>query len=141
MIGLKDKTAAVVGTAKKAKTITVKDTVMINNVSFQIVKIEKNAFKGNKKVTAVKIGKNVQTIGANAFHGCTNLKKVTINSRNLRKIETKAFYACKKLNHIKIISTKLKSVGKKAFKGIKKNAKIDVPDKKEKSYKRLFRIF
>ena len=141
VIGLKDKTAAVVGTAKKAKTITVRDTVMINNVSFQIVKIEKNAFKGNKKVTAVKIGKNVQTIGANAFHGCTNLKKVTINSRNLRKIETKAFYACKKLNHIKIISTKLKSVGKKAFKGIKKNAKIDVPDKKEKSYKRLFRIF
>lgn len=53
-------TAAVVGTAKKAKTITVRDTVMINNVSFQIVKIEKNAFKGNKKVTAVKIGKNVQ---------------------------------------------------------------------------------
>ena len=69
------------------------------------------------------------------------MKKVTINSRNLRKIETKAFYACKKLNNIKIISTKLKSVGKKAFKGIKKDAKIDVPDKKEKSYKRLFRIF
>ncbi len=141
VISLKDKTAAVAGTAKKAKTITIGDTVTINNVSFQIVKIEKNAFKSNKKVTAVKIGRNVQTIGANAFHGCTNMKKVTINSRNLRKIETKAFYNCKKLNSIKIISTKLKSVGKKAFKGIKKNAKIDVPDKKETSYKRLFRIF
>ena len=69
------------------------------------------------------------------------LSNSRINSRNLKKIETKAFYACKKLNHIKIISTKLKSVGKKAFKGIKKNARIDVPDKKEKSYKRLFRNF
>ena len=111
----------------------------IENVSFKITAIEKNAFKGNKKVTTVKIGKNVQTIGANAFSGCTKLQKVTINSKNLSKMEAKAFYKCKKLKNIKISSLKLKTVGKNAFKGIAKKAKIDVPNKKVKEYKRLFK--
>ena len=133
------KTAAVTGTTKQTKTITVKDTVKIENVSFKITAVEKNAFKGNKKVTTVKIGKNVQTIGANAFSGCTKLQKVTINSKNLSKMEAKAFYKCKKLKNIKISSLKLKTVGKNAFKGIAKKAKIDVPNKKVKEYKRLFK--
>ena len=136
---LAGKTAAVTGTTKQTKTITVKDTVKIENVSFKITAIEKNAFKGNKKVTTVKIGKNVQTIGANAFSGCTKLQKVTINSKNLSKMEAKAFYKCKKLKNIKISSLKLKTVGKNAFKGIAKKAKIDVPNKKVKAYKRLLK--
>ena len=139
IISTSDKTAAVVSANKKTKTIKIGSTVTIKNVSFKITAIEKNAFKGNKKVTTVKIGKNVQTIGANAFSGCTKLQKVTINSKNLSKMEAKAFYKCKKLKNIKISSLKLKTVGKNAFKGIAKKAKIDVPNKKVKEYKRLFK--
>ncbi len=139
IISTSDKTAAVVSTNKKTKTIMIGNTVTIENVSFKIIAIEKNAFKGNKKVTTVKIGKNVQTIGTNAFRGCTKLQKVTISSKNLSKIEAKAFYQCKKLKNIKVSSLKLKTVGKNAFKGIAKKAKIDVPNKKVKEYKRLLK--
>ena len=131
IISTTDKTAAVVSANKKTKTITIGSTVTIENVSFKITAIEKNAFKGNKKVTTVKIG--------NAFSGCTKLQKVTINSKNLSKIEAKAFYKCKKLKNIKISSLKLKTVGKNAFKGIAKKVKIDVPNKKVKEYKRLLK--
>lgn len=75
--------------------------------------VSKNAFKNNKKLKKVIIGKNVTKIEANAFSGCKNLKAITVKS------------------------TKLKSVGKNAFKGIHKNAKIKVPASKLKKYKKL----
>ena len=75
------------------------------------------AFKGNKKITNVTIGKNVKTIGASAFYGCKKLKKLTIKTKYLTS----------------------KSVGKKAFSGIYKKAIIKVPAGKKKSYKKLLK--
>ena len=83
-------------------------------ITTKITEVAKNAFKGNKKVTSVKIGKNVTTIGA------------------------KAFYNCKKLSTIKITSSKLTKAGRKIFKGTARELKVDVPNKKVKSYKKLF---
>lgn len=135
---LANKTVSVVKTTKQSTTISIGSTVKIEGVSFKITEIAKNAFKGNKKVTTVKGGKNLKTIGANAFSGCTKLAKVTIDSKELSKIDTKAFYNCKKLKAVKLSSSKIKTVGKRAFKGIEKKAKIDVPNKKAASYKKLF---
>ena len=135
---LTDKTVTVVKATKKSKTITIRSTVKIDGITFKITEVAKNAFKGNTKVTSVKLGKNITTIGANAFYGCKNLKKVTINSKVLKKIDTKAFYNCKKLSSVKITSSKLTKVGKEIFKGTAKKLKVDVPDKKVKSYKKLF---
>lgn len=99
---------------KKSKTtITIPDTVKIDGITYKITSISKNAFKNNKKIKKVIIGKNITKIEANAFSGCKNLKTITVKS------------------------TKLKSVGKNAFKGINKKAKIKVPKSKLKKYKNL----
>ena len=97
------------------KKFTVPGTVKIDGVTFKVTEISKNAFKNNKKLTQVIIGKNVSKIGANAFNGAKKLKKITIKS------------------------TQLKKVGSKAFKGIDKKCKIKVPKKKLTRYKRLLK--
>ena len=98
------------------------------------------AFKNNKQLKSVTIGKNVTTIGNNAFNKCTQLTKVTI-SNMVTKIGKQAFNGCKSLKTITIKSTKLnsKNVGSKAFNGISKNAKIKVPKSKEKEYQKMLK--
>ena len=101
--------------ATKKTKVTIQDTVKVGNYSFKVTTIGKNAFKNNKKLTQVIIGKHVTKIGANAFNGAKKLKKITIKS------------------------TQLKKVGSKAFKGIDKKCKIKVPKKKLTRYKRLLK--
>lgn len=72
-----------------------------------------NYKKVNFKVTA--IGKNVKTIGTQAFAGDSKVKK------------------------IKVKSTVLSKVGSKAFTGIDKKAIIKVPAKQLKSYKKMMK--
>ena len=100
---------------KNEKKFTVPATVKIDGVTFKVAEISKNAFRNNKKLRQVTIGKNVTKIGANAFNGDKSLKKITIKSKSLKK------------------------VGKNAFKGIHKNCKIKVPAKKLTAYKKLLK--
>lgn len=102
---------------KNAKKITIPSTVTYENVTYKVTNVAAKAFKGNKKITNVTIGKNVKTIGASAFYGCKKLKKLTIKTKYLTS----------------------KSVGKKAFSGIYKKAIIKVPAGKKKSYKKLLK--
>ena len=100
---------------KNNTKFTIPATVKIGGLTYQVTKIEKNAFKNNKKLTTVTIGKNVKNIGANAFSGAGKLNKITIKT------------------------TSLKTVGKNAFKGIKAKATIKVPKAKLKAYKKLLK--
>ena len=111
-------TVSVTGiTNKKKTTINIKSTVKIGGKKYKITAIGANAFKNNKKLKQVTIGKNVGKIG------------------------TKAFYKCKKLRKIIIKTTKLKSkmVGKKAFLGTPKNVKVKVPKNKVKTYSKIIK--
>ncbi len=113
---LKNGTAAYVGPLDKSATkVTIPATVKIDGVTFKVTSIEKNAFKNNKKVKTVTIGKNVTTIGAKAFYGCSKLKT------------------------LKIMTTKLttKKIGSKAFSKTPKSMKVTVPKKKFKTYKSM----
>ena len=101
--------------SKNEKKFTVPTAVKIDGVSFKVTEIFPNAFKNNKKLKQVTIGKNVTKIGANAFSGDKSLKKITIKS------------------------AKLKKVGKRVFKGIHAKCKIKVPKKKLSAYKRLLK--
>ncbi|WP_052431121.1 glycoside hydrolase family 2 [Robinsoniella peoriensis] len=96
------------------KTVKVSDTVKIGNYKYKITEIGKNAFKGNKKLKTVTIGKNVKKIGSSAFYNAKLLKKITVNSKVI------------------------KSVGKNALKGINGKAVIKVPKSKLKSYQSRF---
>ena len=116
------------------------DTVTINGVQKVVTSIKKNAYKNNKKLTEVKIGRKVTSIGNNAFAGCKNLKLVELDE-NITKIGKNVFKNCKKLKTITIRSTKLtkKSLDKDAFKGVSANTVIKVPEKKRSEYEKLFR--
>ncbi len=96
-------------------TVTIPATVKINGKTYKVTSVAAKAFKNNKKVRKVVIGKNITKIGAEAFRGCKNLKNITIKS------------------------TKLKSVGKNAIKSIYKKAKISCPKKQKAAYKKLFK--
>ena len=113
---VKAKTVSYKGTKnKKAAKITIPATVKSGNQVYKVTAIADNAFKNNKKIKTVVVGKNVRTIGKKAFYGCKNLKKITVQSSIIKK------------------------VGAKAFKGINKKAVIKVPSKKYKAYKKVFK--
>lgn len=125
----------------KTKTITIPDTVKVDGITYKVTSVAANALSNNKKVTKVTVGKNVISIGKNAFKKCTKLKTVTLKSTSLKSIGSNAFYGDKNLKTITIKSSKLtsKSVGKNAFKGTNKKLTIKVPKKKVSSYKKFFK--
>lgn len=116
----KKKTAAVIGAGgnkgKNVTSVTIAKTVNINGVTYKVVQIGKNAFKGCKKLKKVTIGSNIKKIGGSAFVNCGKLK--TINM--------------KKANGIT-------SIGSKAFRKINANAKVTVPAKKFKKYSKMLK--
>ena len=119
------------------KVVKIAAKVTIGGISYKVTYVDKKAFKNNKKITKVFIGKNVQSIGVNAFRGCKKLSAVSINSTVLKTIGKNAFYNCKKLKKVIIKSSKLTKIGKAAFKEIKKKAVFKVPKSKKNKYKKM----
>lgn len=113
----KEEVAYISCTDKKATKITVPDKVVINGVTYKVTKIKDKAFKNNRKIKTVIIGKNIATIGKSTFEGCKNLKTVTIKTAKLTD----------------------NKVGSKAFKGISANAKVKVPKAKLKAYTKILK--
>ena len=113
----KNPTVVYKGSKKQKASVTIPDTVTIDDVTYKVTSIAANAFKNNKKLKKVVIGKNVTKIGKKAFYGCSKLKKITVKTTKLTK----------------------KNVGSQAFKGIHKKAAFKVPKKKISSYRKVFR--
>lgn len=101
--------------SKKAKTITLCDTVKIKKTTCKVVAVSKGSFSGMKNLTKVTISKNVKTIGYKAFYHDAKLKSVIIKGSSV------------------------KAIGKYSFQGIAKKATIDVPNKKRTSYKKMLK--
>ena len=117
----------VTGLKKKSlKEIKIATKVKIDGVTYKVTSIGAKAFKGNKNIKKVTIGKNVKTIGANAFAGCKKLKNVRINSKKLKKIGKKAFFKKKG----KKITFKVPKTKKKAYRKMIKMAKTNKYDLK-----------
>ena len=100
---------------KNAVNVTIPAQVTIDGKQYKITYIENNAFKGNKKLKKVVIGKYVTKIGKNAFLNCKKLKQITFKG------------------------TSVKSIGKNAFKGVPKSAKAKAPKKVLKKYKKMLK--
>lgn len=96
-------------------SLTIPSAVKINGLTFKVTTIYTKAFRNNKKLKAVTIGKYIDTIGSYAFYGDSSLKT------------------------IKFAGTGLKSAGKDIFKGIYKKAVIKVPSAKLKAYTKLLK--
>lgn len=102
-------------TKKTFKNAKVMSTVSYKGTSYKVTAIAAKAFAKNKKLRSATVGKYVETIGASAFAGDGQLKKITVQTNVL------------------------KNVGKKALKGIHKDCKIKVPGKKWKDYQKKFK--
>ena len=81
------------------KDLVIPDSVLIGGVYYKVTAIDKDACKYITSAVSLKIGGNVQTIGANAFQSCTNLEKIEFPS-SLKSIGEKAFDGCKNITHI-----------------------------------------
>ena len=95
------------------KDVVIPNTISVNGVNYKVTTIVKNAFKGNKTLQSIVIGKEVITIEEQAFYNCKALKKITFKTK------------------------KLAMVGKNAFKGVPKKAEYSVPSGKRTLYKRM----
>lgn len=98
-----DKTALLAWLAPEAQAVHVPDGVTY---------IGKNAFS-NCKATSVTFGKDVKTIGTNAFYGCKELTNVTLPD-SVIELGNLAFYDCSKLENI-TLSDNLVTIGNDCF--------------------------
>ena len=73
---------------KNIKSITIPAAIKIGEKTFKVTSIGKNAFKNNKKLVSVTIGKNITKVESNAFKGCTKLTKVKFASGISAKVKT-----------------------------------------------------
>ena len=105
----------------KKKKIVIPDQVTINGYTYKVTSIADNAFKNNKNITTVIIGKNIKRIGKKAFNGCKSLRNITIKTKLLKKntVGSKAFTKAGSKNYKKL--------------------KVKVPKKKLKLYKKILR--
>ncbi|WP_026490894.1 leucine-rich repeat protein [Butyrivibrio sp. XPD2002] len=99
---------------KGVKTVNVPDSVVYSGYTMNVTDIAPFFIRGNKKVKNVTVGKNVTTIGKQAFWNCKKLKKV------------------------KIKSTKVTSFGRKAFGKDAKDFYVKTPKSSKKNYEKLF---
>ncbi len=99
----------------KCTSVKIPDTIKAQGLTFKVVGVASKALSGNLLITSVTLGKNIKTIGAGAFAGCTNLKKVTFKGTALTKI------------------------GANAFTGIKDNATVTCPKAKLSKYQKLLK--
>lgn len=131
-VNTKSKSVAYEGTAATGKKVTVPATVKVNGVSYPVTSVSDGAFK-NSKVTSVKLGKNVTTVGKNAFKGCKKLTKVTFPAK-LQKVEAGAFTGCTKLKAVSLPAA-TKTIGAKAFKNCKSLKEITIGKAPKKTRK------
>lgn len=81
-----------VAKSTKAEKVTIPDKITFLGKDYKVIGIADNAFAKNKKIKKITLGKNIKTIGKQAFFKCKNLKQVTIRSTVLKKVGSKAFY-------------------------------------------------
>ena len=112
-----ESTVTYISVQKNVTDVSVPAEVKIAGKKYKVTEIKANAFKNNKKLKKITIGKNIKKIGKNAFYGCKNLKNIIVKTTKLTA----------------------KSVGKNAFKGINAKAVVKVPKKKLKVYKPILK--
>ena len=121
---------------KNITSASVPATVKVAGKSYKVTTLSDKAFSGCKKLTKIKLGANLESIGNYAFSGCENLTAITI-PKKVTKIGNKAFFKCKKLKKVSI-GTNIKIIGSRAFEKCTKLKKIVIPKSVTKIGKRAF---
>ena len=98
-----------------AESVKIPASVKYQGKTYTVVEIEAKAFYKLDTLKKVTIGKNVKTIGKNAFRGCKRLKSIVVKGTKITKVKSNV------------------------LKGIHSKCKISVPKSKLKAYKKLFK--
>ena len=77
---IKGKKATVKKVETKRKKITIPACIKYKGRKFPVTKIGKNAFRNNRYVRHIIIGRNVRIIGKETFEGCLRLRKITLKA-------------------------------------------------------------
>ncbi|WP_026528217.1 leucine-rich repeat protein [Butyrivibrio sp. VCD2006] len=104
------------GQKKNVKKVKIPASVNINGTYYRVTEIDTKAFAGNKTITTLEVGENVNKIGANAFNGCSSLKKITFKAGNVTSIGKTAFSGINKKTTIYTPTTKIRKKYKKLLK-------------------------
>lgn len=99
----------------KTSAVVIPNYVKIQGAKYKVVFIGARAFKNDKSLRKLTIGKYVKAIGREAFSGCKNLKKITLKIKNLTK----------------------KNVGAKAFAGVNRKVVIKAGVKQKNRFKKI----
>lgn len=99
-------TAAVIGCAKSAKTISIPAKVEIGGAAYRVTSISASAFKNSKKLERVVMAKSVATIGACSLDGCVKLTSLTVGS-GVKRIGSRALRGCRSLATVTIAAKRL----------------------------------
>lgn len=99
------------------KKVTISRSVRIDGVRYCITAVRSRAFEGHRKVTSIRLGSKVNTIGDRAFRNCKKLEKLYIQSSKLKP----------------------EDIGERVFENVPRDLKIYVPEKKREEYRKMFR--
>lgn len=100
---------------RSIKNLIIPDSIQINGYYFRVNAIAKDSFSGCPNLKTASIGRNVTTIGKNAFKGSKKLGTFALYTTKLTKSKT----------------------GANAFKGIKSDCLFKTPSRKAAAYKKL----
>ena len=107
----------------------------------EVTSIGEEAFKGNNTITSVTISEGITTIGYSAFENCTNLEAVSIPSTITEWSEpshdNNAFMGCTKLKELELAEG-LTILGQKAFYGCTSLEKVRIPSTIETFHDKVF---
>lgn len=125
--------ALLVGYTGSAPTVTLPDTVTLNENSYETYKISTGAFRDNADIIDVVFPENadkatVSAIGTDAFSGCTALKGLYI-PKSVKEVGANAFSGCTALVSVVIEDTAngLSTISKSVFKGCTSLTSVTIP--------------
>ena len=95
--------------------VDIPDTVIYNDVTYDVTSIGWNAFNGCSGLTSVTICNSVTSIGSGVFWGCRGMTSVTIGN-SVTSIGASAFQNCSGLTSVTIPNS-VTRIGDEAFSG------------------------
>ena len=119
--------AAVKGKNKKLTSVSIASTVKVKGETCKVTAVNAKAFKGYARLKKVTIGKNVTTVGKQAFYGCKKLTKVSFKGTAVKSIKSAAF---KKANAKIKVTLPKKLKGKNRTKLVKQLKKAGIKSAK-----------
>ena len=96
-----------------------------NNISYNVVGIDDNAFRDCSGITSIVIPNSITTVGASAFYNCSSITSIIVPS-SVTSIGDNAFYNCSSVTNFTIPSS-ITNIGSSAFYNCSRITNFTIP--------------